>query len=206
MHLASTNQICKAQQYFVDSNQKNSVQRNYKPCTRRFSRIIHLSMLRYISCMEDQKTKHTRSNQPHQKTRTICIISKITRGHSAAPKIEMNDIKKKLHYIQTFLADKKKRCNQANLTKHINYSPPTETLRSYCGSNICHMTRIGEVATRSLRAHGFYQRLSYKANSSGIQCSFQQAYTGKSHVGSTAEHTHASPSTYDPQSNNFGLR
>ena len=95
------------------------------------------------------------------------------------------------HFSQT----RKNWCNQAKLTKHINYSPPTETLRSYCGSNICHMTRIGEVATRSLRAHGFYQRLSYKANSSGIQCSFQQAYTGESNVGSTAEHTHASPST-----------
>ena len=128
-HVARTSSKCKRLKMEINSNNSNCKSFNLRNClydgrapsmhaiergskSLRFSRINHLSMLRYnIYCMEDQKTKHTRSNQPHQKTRTICIISKITRGHSAAPKIEMNDIKKKLHYIQTFLADKKKRCN-----------------------------------------------------------------------------------------------
>ena len=126
IHHCSTSSRYKRLKIKINSNNSNCKSFNLRNClydgrapsmhaiergskSLRFSRINHLSMLRYnIYCMEDQKTKHTRSNQPHQKTRTICIISKITRGHSAAPKIEMNDIKKKLHYIQTFLADKKK--------------------------------------------------------------------------------------------------
>ena len=70
------------------------------------SLVVH-AMLKYNSRMVNQKTKQTRGNSAASEDKINCIIPKRTRGYSAAPEDEINDIIKKLHSIQTLLADRK---------------------------------------------------------------------------------------------------